>query len=170
MKATAKEGRSEKGRLKSGGVLPPEYDNKTGLVHDGCGQIVPLRGQDETHIKDPKAGKAAQEAYARFLLVRHEQEAKGLAGDSMPIMEIVAKYLETVEGQTHEVRRRFLYDFCTGYPGRFLNKGKPTAVYRIHNGYGDKTVLTFIPTMSGNGSLPTAVGPCRVGAGPESRR
>jgi integrase len=107
------------------------------------------------HITNPADTEGAARAYAAYLLDREAAKTREGSGDRMPLMEVCRQYLDYCQRhnapKTYAVRADFLFDFCTGYPPRYRDKGnghtpeQPTEKDRIHPGYGKVTVAEMIP-------------------------
>lgn len=104
---------------------------------------VPLKDADGNHIKSREAKEEAAAAYQLYLL-RSQRPSSG--NDQTPVMEVCRLYLDHLARRpngksTYEMRRRFLFDFATGFPARFADcPEKATPKDRIHDGYGAKPV------------------------------
>ncbi|MHC4400045.1 MAG: tyrosine-type recombinase/integrase, partial [Planctomycetota bacterium] len=66
------------------------------------------------------------------------------------MMEICRAFIDhcakTKSEATHKLRRRFLFDFATGLPGRFCTrKANATSADKIHKGYGATAVGDLTP-------------------------
>jgi integrase len=118
-------------------------------------RLIPLNDEQGNHIKDPGADADAQRAYARYLLDAHDQGRRVPNGEATPVWEICRLYLDHCRlhnrEATYYARANLLYDFCTGFPARFRDKGngrsvcKPSEKDRLHKAYGGKTVAELIP-------------------------
>ena len=125
-----------------------------GLVHPDSGMAkrrIALVGEDGKHLKDPATKDAAEAAYQRFVLAQKQAEKDAKNPKSkVTLFEVCHAYLDYTKDHghklTHSYRGRVLYDFLTGFPGRFwLNGDEPQASDRIHAGYGDKLVSNLTP-------------------------
>lgn len=105
---------------------------------------LPLKAEDGSHLKEKKTSATE----LRAALARHVADRKTAAVQAadMLVAEVCNRYLASIEKDgSHNQRGRLLFDFCTGFPGRFWNaKTKPTATDRIHKGFGDLTASELI--------------------------
>src|ERR1700722_8566670 len=146
MRARIKKAGRKRGSSNKAGFYPLNTTTRKGWYTSHKGRVVQLLDESGSHIKDPSAVDEARVAYARFITVKNEQEKLGIIGQDMLVAEICRQYIEAVSNtSTKATRQRFLFDFVTGYSGKFATNGKtPTAKDRIHQGYGDKTASSII--------------------------
>lgn len=98
------------------------------------------------HLKSPAQDEEAAASYARYLAQMGSSATSKAKGDCMLTRPACQHYISHVQRHdspaTYDMRRKFLFDFCTGYPGRFegVEDTITQAIKRIHPGYGKMAV------------------------------
>jgi hypothetical protein len=146
--------------------------NKGYFYRDGRGwysmvrkRMIPLRAEDESHLRDKSTPAATLKAAHRRIIAEHaqpstsepaERESKSESKESVyTAADVCGAYLAKAEADesqtTYNMRADTLFDFITGYPARFRVKKKgdepkaKTATDRIHKGYGQLLISEFLP-------------------------
>jgi len=108
----------------------------------------PLLNEAGEHLKDRYVSKSElDKAFARWLLGQQTVAS----GGGMTVLEGCQLFLKETKGEkSHSFRADFLFDFCSGHPACFRDKGdgksrrKPTHADRIHNGFAARTIAELI--------------------------
>jgi integrase len=109
----------------------------------------PLLGPDGRQLKDPKTPVATlRAAYDASVLARQAEaiEAAKPPGTTTTVEECCRAFLDSIEHMaSYKNRRLYLFDFATGFPGRFIDKEDRPAKDKLHGGFGDRPVESIIP-------------------------
>lgn len=139
-------------KVRAGRGRKPGVKNRGYWYRSGRGWYTtdkrPLLNASGEHLKDRNAPKGELEtAYARWLLGQ-----QAVASSGMSVLEGCQLFLKETEGEeSHAYRANYLFDFCSGYPACFRDKGdgksrrKPTSSDRIHKGYASRSIVELIP-------------------------
>lgn len=116
------------------------------FAKDQAGRFVPLTAEDGERLREKDTpDKILRESHARFLLTTPEQTS------GMAFQELAERYLANIKRDkgaesTRETRADFLFDLCYGYGRKWrLATAEPTAMDRIHPGYGELAAEEFRP-------------------------
>jgi integrase len=116
---------------------------------------LPLRDENENHLRGKHQEEQAKRAYARYILAVGQEANQVANGENTPLLTLCNRYLDFCQANnrlsTYRTRADFLFDFATGFPAKFRDKGKgktppkPTSADRIHQGFGAKPVGELTP-------------------------
>lgn len=114
----------------------------------GAKSAIPIRDANGNHIKSRDHEKEAELAY-RAMTGQASHDATG-SDDVLAV--VCVKYLihskKNDQPETYRLRKRFLFDLCTGFPARYTNADPPFPESdRIHKGYGQVSVGKFTKAM-----------------------
>lgn len=112
------------------------------------GRFTPLTDENGNRLKDPDTKESVvKKAYARFLAAEKQAVARMLTG--VTVQEVCEAYLANCKANdspaTFVMRSTSLFDFCSGFPGKYRDGRKRISADRIHDGFGGMLVDDLKP-------------------------